>query len=44
MCERQDVVGFEQELSLQQFFTAMRPQLAFNLVESDVAPEKVVAL
>lgn len=43
-CDQQDVVMFEKELSLQQFFTAMHPQLTFSLVESDVDPEKVVAL
>lgn len=43
-CDQQDVVMFEKELSLQQFFTAMHPQLSFSLVESDVDPEKVVAL
>ncbi len=44
MCERQDVVGFEQELALQQFFTAMHPQLTFNTLESSTDSEKVVAL
>lgn len=44
LCDQEDVAMFEKELSLQQFFTTMRPQLSFNLVESDVDPEKVVAL
>ena len=44
LCDQRDVAMFEKELSLQQFFTTMRSQLSFNLVESDVNPEKVVAL
>jgi hypothetical protein len=44
MCEHQDVVGFEQELALQQFFTAMPPQLTFNSLDLSTDSEKVVAL
>ena len=44
LCDQQDVAMFEKELCLQQFFTAMRPQLSFNLFESNVDLEKVVAL
>jgi len=43
-CDRQDVAGFERELSLQQFFTTTHPQLTFNILESSADPKKFVAL
>lgn len=44
MCDQQDVAMFEKELSLQQFFSAIHPQLSFNLPEPNVDPENVVAV
>lgn len=44
LCERQDVAGFEQDLSLQQFFNTKHPQLSFTPLEPGVDSKKVVAL
>lgn len=44
LCERQDVAGFEQDLSLQQFFNTQHPQLTFTLLEPGVDSKKVVAI
>jgi len=43
ICAQQDVTMFEKELSVQQFFAEIHAQLPFNLLESNVDPEKVVA-
>lgn len=44
MCDHQDVTGFEQELSLQQFFNGMHPQLPFAILEPGVDGEKVAVV